>query len=480
MNLQDLGRFISEPRHRIYVKLAILSLLVAASLLPLQSIRGLVAERQEASAAVEEEIVGSWGGEQRIIGPVLVVPLARGSTGSDDASLDSETGITYVEDRLSLYQNRLFILPESLSIDTELRPQIRRRGIYETVLYTAETSVSGNFARPNLADLGIEDVGRIQWGKARLAVFVADIRGITEASDLDWKGTSIPFRTGDPEKGSIVASLQLPDPAQTPWPAGFSFRLNLKGSRTFGFAPVGDKTTLTLRSTWPHPSFFGGFPPLEMAVSADGFSAHWSLSHFDRELPQTWLGYDVSPNRLNLRAKTKGALVRLVDPVDHYLKSERSVKYGVLFVILVSSVLFVFEIVSGARVHPIQYGMVAAALCLFFLLLLSLSEAIGFGAGYLLAAGLTIGLLSYYIAAVLRSRRRGAALAGLLAVVYGYMYLTLRSEDHALLLGSLLLFGALAGAMIVTRRFDWYAVGGHLPGAPDTETGPPTPAGRDA
>ena len=123
--------------------------------------------------------------------------------------------------------------------------------------------------------------------------------------------------------------------------------------------------------------------------------------------------------RIRLRATITGALVALVDPVDYYLKSERSVKYGVLFVILVSSVLFVFEIVSGARVHPIQYGMVAAALCLFFLLLLSLSEAIGFGAGYLLAAGLIIGLLSYYIAAVFGSLRQGAALAGLLAVVYG-------------------------------------------------------------
>jgi inner membrane protein len=165
-----------------------------------------------------------------------------------------------------------------------------------------------------------------------------------------------------------------------------------------------------------------------------------------------------------LRATISGALVGLIFPVDHYLKSERSVKYGVLFVILVSCVIFMFEIVSGARVHPIQYGMVAAALCLFFLLLVPLSETIGFAAGYLSAAGLTVALLSYYIAGICRSWHRGAALAGLLSVVYGYMYLTLRSEDHALLLGSLLLFGTLAGAMIVTRGFDWYAVGGRLAG----------------
>jgi len=479
MNLQDVGRILSEPRHRNYVKLAILALLVAASLLPLQSIRGLIAERQETSLVAEQEIIDSWGGEQRIVGPVLVVPLSGGSTGGDGTSPDTETGISYAEDGTIFYDNHLFIMPESLSIDAELRPQIRRRGIYETVLYTAANTVSGSFAQPNLDEIGIGSDRHVQWSNARIEAYVTDIRGITEASELDWNGTSIPFRTGDPEKGNIVASLPLPDPTQAPWPAGFSFRLDLKGSRTFGFAPIGDKTDVTLRSPWPHPSFFGGFPPLEMTAADDGFSARWSLSRFDRELPRAWLGNDSGAHRLSLQARVKGALVRLVDPVDHYLKSERSVKYGVLFVILVSCVLFVFEIVSGARVHPIQYGMVAAALCLFFLLLLSLSEAIGFGAGYLLAAGLTIGLLSYYIAAVFRSLPRGAALAGLLAVVYGYMYLTLRSEDHALLLGSLLLFGALAGAMFATRRFDWYAVGGRLPGGPNSETNSPAPGARN-
>lgn len=480
MTLQALASILTDPRHQTYVKLVILGFLVAASLLPLRAIRDLVLERQQTSLAAEEDIVASWGGGQRIVGPVLVVPLASGSSGRDVTSSDTQTGITYAEDGKKFYAENLFIMPESLSIDTELDPQIRRRGIYETVLYTAVTSVSGRFARPNLEELGIEDAGRIQWNKARFEVFIADIRGIIEASDLDWNGTAMQFRIGPSVEGKIVVSLPTLDPTQASWPAGFSFNLDLKGSRTFGFAPIGDQTMVTVRSPWPHPSFFGGFPPLEMAVAADGFSARWSLSRFDREMPRAWLGDDSAAHRLSLRAEAIGALVRLVDPVDHYLKSERSVKYGILFVILVSCVLFLFEVVSGARVHPIQYGMVAAALCLFFLLLVSLSEAIGFGAGYLLAASLTIALLSTYIAAIFRSRRRGAALAGLLALVYGYMYLTLRSEDHALLLGSLLLFGVLAGAMIVTRNFDWYAVGRRLSAVPNPAGDPPTPTNRDS
>ena len=145
--------------------------------------------------------------------------------------------------------------------------------------------------------------------------------------------------------------------------------------------------------------------------------------------------------------------------------SERSVKYGLLFVILVSSVLFVFEIVAAVRIHPMQYGMVAAALCLFFLLLLSLSEVMGFSGGYLVAAGMTVALLAAYVATVARSAKRGALLGGILSIVYGYMFLTLMSEDHALLLGSLLLFIALGLAMLATRRFDWYALGDRMSAA---------------
>ncbi len=480
MNLQSLGRILAEPRFRIYVKLVILGFLVLASLLPLQSIRGLVLERQETSVAAEENIVSAWGGEQRIIGPVLVVPFTVDFMNPNAGPLDTETGITYAEDGEYSDNDRLFIMPDSLSIDTELHPQIRRRGIYETVLYTAETTISGAFAPQDLEAIRNADRGNLLWNEARIEVYVFNRRGIINASDIDWNGVSLPFQTGDSENSELVASIPPLEFAQTTQPLMFSFRLKLKGSRSFGFTPLGGKTTATIRSPWPHPSFYGGFPPIETAVTSEGFEARWEISRFERELKWLWLGNDDTIEQIRFRATITGALVGLVDPVDHYLKSERSVKYGVLFVILVSSVLFVFEIVSGARLHPVQYGMVAAALCLFFLLLLSLSEAIGFGAGYLLAAGLTVALLSYYIAAVLRSLRRGAGLAGLLAVVYGYMYVILRSEDHALLLGTLLLFAALAGAMFVTRRFDWYAVSGRLPGAPNTETSPPTPAGRDA
>jgi inner membrane protein len=171
------------------------------------------------------------------------------------------------------------------------------------------------------------------------------------------------------------------------------------------------------------------------------------------------------PNWFTEHASTGAVLIRLVTPVDHYLMSERSAKYGLLFVIWVSCVLFVFEILTDIRIHPVQYAMVAAALCLFFLLLVSLSEVIGFSGGYLIAATMTTALLAFYVAAIAKSPKRGAVLAGLLGAVYGYLFLTLVSEDHALLLGSLLLFVALGLTMIATRRLDWYTLGEHLPGS---------------
>ncbi|MEE8189886.1 MAG: cell envelope integrity protein CreD, partial [Kiloniellales bacterium] len=381
MNTEQLARTLKDPRYQSYVKLGILAFLVLASLLPLQKIRDLVIEREKTGDAAAREIAVSWGGEQRIAGPVLVLPVTANSAGRA-ATPDSDTGISYTEDGENAYDDRrhIFVLPDMLEIESEVRPSKRHRGIYETVVYTSGTRISGSFAQPDLGDMGVNDAKQIDWSKARIEVFLTDFHGIMDVGNLDWNGSSLPFRTGDPARRNIVASLPLLNAGPGQWPARFSFTLDLKGSRTFGFSPFGGKTRVTLRSAWPHPSFFGGYLPTESTVTTDGFDARWELSNFERELPVSWLGDDDGADKLLLRAHNRGILVLLMDPVDHYLKSERSVKYGILFVILVSCMVFAFEIMSGARVHPVQYGMVAAALCLFFLLLLSLSEVVGFGA----------------------------------------------------------------------------------------------------
>ena len=222
-----------------------------------------------------------------------------------------------------------------------------------------------------------------------------------------------------------------------------------------------------MESDWPHPSFDGGFLPDDRSVTGQGFQANWQLSRFATgvggTLDRLALG-DTSPlGNLDFG-------VRFVKPVDVYQQSERAVKYGLLFVVLTFMTFMLFEVLKSLAVHPVQYALAGAAVALFFLLLLSLSEHVPFALAYTVASAGCIGLLAYYVGHVLRSVQRGLAFSGLLAVLYVVLYVLLQSEDYALLMGSLLLFGVLAAVMVITRRVDWYRIG-------ESERAPERPRG---
>lgn len=450
----------SNRRYQAYIKPGIIVVLVLASLIPLDSIRGLVLERQQTGQIVSREIAQSWGGEQRIAGPILVLPLiARADVAAGFRTAQGPTG------------KFVLVLPETLTVDGAAKTQLRRRGIYQTPLYTTSMTLSGAFALPDFTTIGIDPVNAIDWNNAHLHIHVSDLGSVIDAPALAWDGTTIPLRAGDAKKDIAIATLPVLSPDPSGWPRAFSFDLRVNGSKSLGLLPIGENSTVSLASDWPHPGFYGTHLPVETGIGADGFRARWAVSHFARRLPGVSVSESEAPDWLLKRIATDAILTRFVTPVDHYLMSERSVKYGLLFVILVSCVLFVFEIVAAVRIHPMQYGMAAAALCLFFLLLLSLSEAIGFASGYLIAAGMTVALLALYVGAATQSLKRGGVLGGLLSIVYGYMFLTLTSEDHALLLGSLLLFAALGLTMLTTRRLDWYDLGARFSG-PQTSRPP--------
>ncbi|MEM7224204.1 MAG: cell envelope integrity protein CreD [Pseudomonadota bacterium] len=436
-------------RHQGTLKLAVIGLIVLLSLYPLHRIHEIVRERQATSHQVEQEIAEVWGGAQEIVGPILAVPIA----------LDPQGVMPDPNGRgVGQKPRTLFVLPESLTIDSRIEPEVRARGIYEAILYRSQSAFSGSFGRPDLGALGLEEED-LQWDQAWLEVRISDLRGLVDVQEVTWNDAALELGLAAPGRPAVTAALPASGAAEGTWPARFAITLSLNGSQALAFLPLGQQSEVALASPWPHPSFAGDLLPGESTIDGAGFTARWSLSRFHRSLADAWVQSADDPGALLKSANLRQIAVRLVEPVNHYLMSERSVKYGLLFVALVSAVLFVFEAVAGARVHPVQYVMVAAALCLFFLLLLSLSEVIGFSAGYAVAAGLTTTLLAGYVTSVLKSRRRGAALGGLLLLVYGTLYLTLRSEDHALLLGSSLLFVALALAMFATRKIDWYALG---------------------
>jgi inner membrane protein len=279
---------------------------------------------------------------------------------------------------------------------------------------------------------------------------------------------SIPFVPGT---GTTLLSAGVQAPltiasASAVQPLQFQIELQLQGTSDFQITPVGRETHVMLTSDWPHPSFVGEFLPRAREVTAAGFSAEWQTSYFATNLEEA-LSRCRADNSAPPDPKDQGCAdfagrhfgVSFIDPVDQYLKSERAVKYGFLFIALTFAGFFLMEVLRRVSVHPVQYGLVGLALAMFFLLLLSFSEHIGFAAAFLVSAIACVGVITYYVTHVLGSRAQGAGFGGSLAVLYALLYAILSSEDYALLTGSVLVFALLTLVMVLTRQVNWFGVG---------------------
>lgn len=296
---------------------------------------------------------------------------------------------------------------------------------------------------------------------------MSDLRGLQGQPALTLAGR--PLAVAAPPAGEnppLPLPLAAPlDAALDPvrWQAGaaldFSLGIDLAGTGRIAFVPLADDNRLTMTSPWPHPSFGGDFLPRSRRVGADGFEAAWSVPALSTQARQQFLqAMPDKPPRL------ESFSVGLENPVDAYRLTERATKYAMMFIVLTFAAFFVLEMVRRWRIHPMQYLMIGAALVLFFLLLLSLSEHLDFVAAYLLASAGCIALLAYYLRHVLGGWRAGLGMGGMLVALYGVLYGILVSEDNALMMGALLLFGVLAAIMVATRHVDWYNVMG-VPGA---------------
>jgi inner membrane protein len=433
-------------------KMMLIGVLLLIFLIPLQMIRALVEERNMTRLEAEEEIIGKWGGEQVIAGPVVIVPYLK--------RIKDEEG------KIEELTEQAYFLPSTLEIAGSVDTEKRIRGIYEVTVYSSDLQVTGTFVDPVFGDWRISDED-VFWQDAALVVELPDMKGLQERVQLQWDSHRIPFAANQGEFGLFAGEIRAPlgwdllhrksgNKAKGSAPVhGFSFDLHLRGGRSLSFIPLGEETRVRLASSWASPSFNGAFLPGERTVGEDGFSADWYVLSLNRSYAQQWLRGRVESDAL--LESIFG--VELMIPVDTYLKSLRSVKYGILFVLLPFLIFFLFEAASGRKVHPFQYLLVGLAVCLFYLLLVSVSEHLSFDWAYLLASVATIALVTFYSKAVLAAGRRAWVMSLVLVAGYLFLYAALKSEDYALLIGSLGLFVILAGVMILTRRIDWYSVG---------------------
>lgn len=453
----------------LWKRIALIIAIGMALMIPMTMIMGLIDERQRSRRGVLSEIAQSSTGEQSVLGPVLVVPYKRKVFQTrivkDDKGAEKEIKTEQIRAEM------LSFLPESLEIDGSIGTFEKRRGIYTARLYNAPLKVKGRFVVPKgyFAQSGAD---AYDFGDARLAVGIADPRGIKNIPELALNDTKVAFLSGAHVPGmtaGIHAQLGMLTDTRA-HTLEFAFDLDLQGMERLWFVPTGKRTQVSLKSNWPHPSFHGRYLPEPQAADAapttEGFAALWRTSHFSTNIASLYADCVAAQEKCSAFSGN-GFGVSLIQPADVYQQLERSAKFGFLFVGLTLIAFFLYEVLKRLAIHPIQYSLVGIALAMFYLLLTSLSEHIDFEIAYTIASASCIGLLTFYVSYVLKSVTRGLGFGALLGALYGALFVLLRSEDYSLLLGSALLFGLLTAVMVGTRKVDWYRVGKGLAPAKD-------------
>jgi inner membrane protein len=435
-------------KNPLFQKCALLALIGALLLIPLAMIENTIGERTAHRAEAIRSIAASSAGEQSVSGPVLTIPVIEEY---DDEQIEEINGEKKKKSIRRKRTHTLTVLPRQLKFDGALNVEKRTYGLHETAVFEMQGSITGNFETPGpgaLPTLGQN--AQLHWGTPALSVGLSDARGITGEPKIELNGKLLSLRRGSLAPGLKTGFHALAEGIEGNKSESLPFRIELRlaGTGSFDFVPIGEVTSAELRGNWPHPSFGGNYLPRSRQVTSEGFSARWSATALASNVDSAHLGNSGD-----------GFQVRLIDPVDIYRQATRAVKYGVLFIVLAFAAFFTFEHLRSLPIHPIQYLLVGLAQAVFFLLLTSLSEHIAFSLAYLAAATASILLIGIYLASILHGWTRGLGFAAALSILYASLFGILRSEQNALLLGSLLLFIALAGLMLSTRRIDWYRLG---------------------
>ncbi|WKN33015.1 cell envelope integrity protein CreD [Porifericola rhodea] len=453
-------RFSSWTRNSITLRIVSIGILVLLLLIPSSMIESLIRERQNYRQQAIQDVSASWADAQIIGGPILTLPYRT----------------TYVNSEQQLTETVAYahFLPDDLNIRGEVSPESRKRGIYEAVVYRSSLSFDGSFSQPMLEVVGLSEKDVI-WHEAFISLGIPDMRGIEEKIELNWNGASYPFSPGTGPSQILASGVRVSIPLDSALHNfNFKFELKLNGSSSLSFLPLGKNTNVSIQSDWGNPSFVGAFLPDSHQVNAEGFKANWEVLHLNRNFPQVWKGeqysfslqglayekaspdYYVEPNLANSKSYSFG--VNLLMPVDEYQKSMRSAKYAIMFIALTFLTFFFVEILNRKRIHPIQYLLVGLALCLFFTLLLAISEHSSFNIAYIISCIAVSALIAVYVQAVFKDKRLSSLLILLLLLMYGFIFTLLQLQDYALLIGSIALFIILAVVMYISRKIDWYAL----------------------
>ncbi len=424
--------------NKIFYKAIVTGILIMVMLIPMIFVSNLVNERALRRAAVEKDVSSKWASPQTVSGPYLYVPYKKMIPGSDGKPF--------------AFSGYFFILPEQLSIAGNIDTEERRRSIYKVLLYKTQVSGTGSFQIQAPKNISADE---IQWSEIKLCIGIKDFKGIEQKIDVNFKKTQLSLLPGLPNSDidsnglSVHVPLTVTDMGTT---VAFNTNIALRGSGQLHFMPLAGNSQFNLQSKWVSPSFDGNTIPTSRKVDKTGFSANWSFNKAN--LPFSTLVTDARTIHASLAFG-----VSLLQPGDEYAQTDRCSKYAILLIGLSFALFFIMEIMQKKPVHPVQYALVGIALIIFYTLLLSISEIASFNLAYFIAASATILLITVYVHSHFQQAKTAAYFTLLLSLLYGFIFILLRLEDTALLVGSIGLFIILAIVMYASRRINWYQTG---------------------
>lgn len=434
----------NPKKNTLFAKLVIIALLTGVAWVPTFFVLGLVKERSNRADEAVAEIATKWGREQTLNGPVLTIPI--------------KIPATIAGGERTFQEELIFLVPETLKYYISLDTEVLSRGIFDAGVYTGKIKGSGTF---NLDDIDFSQVsGTIQWDDASISIGIPDTRGIDSEIQLAWNDEQSNFKPGVSALTLGTTGISAPIRInQNQKENVFSFELSLRGSENINFVPFGKTTNVSVTSNWLSPSFSGEFLPKEREINEAGFTASWTVSSYGRSIEQSWVGTKSLPS-LTLKKNIQNSAfgVALHQDADFYTQVNRAIKYSILFIALTFLAFFMFEVLAKLWIHPMNYLLVGLAIAIFYLLLLSLSENIGFFYAYITSTIAVTALITGYCKSVLKAKKRAGTIAILLLALYAYLYILLQLDELSLIFGSVFLFAILAVVMYLTRNINWYEI----------------------
>lgn len=438
-------------RHKHFFKGCMISILILTLLIPTFFIGNLIDERQIRNTEVKQEIAKQHSTDQTIYGPILVIPYMERYKDT--------------KGKETITRANAYFMPDKLNIDTKLKADIKKRSIFKVPVYDANLHLQGSFKPINSSALSIP-AENLLYNEAKLVVGITDLKGLQQQTDLVWNKTTLPMQIGNSlgvhasgnefdfaveavesdntTREALVVNIPL-DANAALQQNSFDINLELKGTEKIFFTPLGTSTIVNLNSDWKDRDFMGNFIPDSSKITANGFEALWEIYR------------SVTPQQkgalTQLNKSTFG--VNLIQPLDNYAKTQRTIKYAILVIMLTFVIYFFIEVLQKKSVHAIQYILIGFALCIFYTLLLSISEYLPFTNSYCIAAIATILLISLYTKSVFASIKTASIFGGFLTMLYAFIFILIQLQDGALLAGSIGLFIILASIMYFSRKIEW-------------------------